>query len=578
LCAIFFLLASFFPKSIHHITMGPMKRKKEEGDSAMDDMPVDDCEIDEAPSRLALFAAVEGDGTEHVLSCRPLVKLLFREAKQTTVLASIQSHRFHKGHARRFFAGITSILNKIIQEESYVPASAYHYESDDNDEQEGTDVDRKTRARKQETINPSDLVPDPKSTEALDFLKASALCVNAYLEGLVDRRAETDTDLKMYQVVDEVFGVAELLHSVLFSLHSCGAKGVQVQTSIASVCELWWHQRFVDREALVVQLLPLLVVRSLDASAQKSDVKRLFHIREALAVLDFDNESITYLQSLLLRTVSSPLYLRVNEGKRFIAGLFHLHNALVSDLRQAIRVQIPDAKKTILQAYGEIYFRAWKDSETHVRTAMEERALQDLMYAVVHVANPTMVKSIHTVLAPFHDAQKNSEVESLMHRMYGPILWRSIKAANPRVRINAAAVLAVTFPLKASSMSHKETEQAIQKGTKSLKDLLTDSDPRVRVAGSEATATVLTTFWDVLPVTDIRMLLNRKLFTHVGVLFLFPTSHPCAAEKFQILWPSMHRMLLPRLCVPGLSMQSLSFSTPTRVTPSSVPFFRWLGI
>jgi condensin-2 complex subunit G2 len=495
-------------RHLKSITLGSIKRKKEEEDSAMDDMSVDDSEIDESPSRLALFAAVEGDGTEQFLSCRPLVKLLFREAKQTTILASIQSHRFHKGHARRFFAGIATILNKVIQEESYVPASAY--ESDD--EQEGTD----NQNRKQETINPSDVVPDPKSTEALEFLKASALCVNAYLEGLVDRRAETDTDRK---IVDDVFVVAELLHNALFSLHSCGAKGLLVQTSIASLCELWWHQRFVDREALVVQLLPLLVVRSLDANAQKSDVKRLVHILEALDVLDYENESITYLQSLLLRTVSSPLYLRINEGKRFIASLFHLHNALVRDLHQAIRVQIPDAKKTILQAYGEIYFKAWKESETHVRTAIEERALQDLVYSVLHVTNPTMAKSIHTILEPFHNAKKNSEVESLLHRMYGPILWRSIKAANPRVRINAAAVLSVTFPLKTASINHKETEQAIQKGTKALKDLLTDSDPRVRVAGSEATATILATFWDVLPVIDIRMLLNRKEFTMFAYFF-----------------------------------------------------------
>lgn len=485
-----------------------MKRKKEEEDSAMENVssamenaPGDDSEIDEGLARQALFAAVEGDGTEQVLSCRPLVKLLFRDCNQSTALASIQSHKFHKGHARRFFAGITPILMKVLQEESYIPASVFARD----EEEEGTD----TNCKPEKTVS-SDVVPDPKSTEALEFMKASALCVSAYLEGLVGRRSDTDTDRKMYDVVDEAYGVAELLHSVLFSLHSCGVKGMQVQTSIASLCELWWHQRFVDREALVVQLLPLLVVRSLDANALKTDVKRLFYIREALNVLDFEHESIAYLRSLLLRSVSSPLYLRLNEGKRFIAGLFHLHNSLVRDLHQAIRVQIPDAKNTILQAYGEIFFRAWKESVDQVRTHIEERVLQDLMYAVLHIANPTMAKSILTILEPFHDAKKNSDVESLLYRMYSPILWRAIKAANPRVRMNAAAVLAVTFPLNAPSLGHKETEQAIQKGTKALKDLLIDSDPRVRVAGSEATATILATFWDVLPATDIRMLLNRK--------------------------------------------------------------------
>jgi hypothetical protein len=53
-------------------------------------------------------------------------------------------------------------------------------------------------------------------------------------------------------------------------------------------------------------------------------------------------------------------------------------------------------------------------------------------------------------------------------------------------------------------------ERAIQKGISALEALLTDSDPHVRVAGSEATATVLGTYWAVLSSTDIRLLLNRK--------------------------------------------------------------------
>ena len=470
-----------------------------------DDTSAEDCGIDEGSTRLALFAAVEGDGSEQALSCRPLVKLMFRQGKQNTVLASIQSHKFHKGHARRFFAGLAPILKKVIEEETYVPASAYETDNDDAN-------DTPKQNRKQNVIHPTDVIPDSKSTEALELLKASALCLGAYLEGLVERRNENDNDRKRYPLMDEVFAVAELLHGVLFSLHSCGTKGMQIQATIASLCETWWHQRFVDREAMVVQLLPLLVVRSLDASAQKSDVKRLFLIREALAVLDFENERIHYLRSLLLRTVSSPFFLKMTEGKRFIASLFYLHHSMVRDLHQAIRVQIPEAKKQILQAYGEIYFRAWKDAapDSQVRATIEETSLQDLMYAILHVANPGMAKSLITILDPFHAAKKNAEIENLLHRMYGPVLWRSLRAANPRVRVNAAVVLAATFPLKASSASPKEMERAVQKGTKALKALLTDNDPRVRVAGSEATAMVLATFWDALPATDIRMLLNRK--------------------------------------------------------------------
>lgn len=477
------------------------------------DIPTEDDDgINEGSARLALFAAVE----EQAFSCRPLVRLFFRQGRQSTVLASIQSHKFHKGHARRFFSGLVGILKKVVEEESYVPASAFEEEDDEDENNQGAQ-----KNRKQEMIHASDVVPDAKSTEVLDFLKACALCLTAYLEGLVERRSDNTgkDDRKRFAVIDEVFSVAELLHGVLLSLHSCGIKGIQVQTTIASLCETWWLERFVDREAMVVQLMPFLVAKTLDAAAQKSDVKRLLQIRDALAVLDFENESILYLKSLLLRAVSSPLFLKQTEGKRFIASLFYLHQSMVKDLHQAIRVQIPEAKKQILQAYGEVYFRAWKETEpdSPVRNAIEEIALQDIMYAVLHVATPNTAKSLMTILEPFHSAKKTPEVENLLHRMYGPILWRSLRAANPRVRMNAAVVLSATFPLKASSASPKEMERAVQKGTHALKSLLTDNDPRVRVAGSEVTATVLATFWDVLPATDIRMLLNRKYMMNLYV-------------------------------------------------------------
>jgi hypothetical protein len=52
--------------------------------------------------------------------------------------------------------------------------------------------------------------------------------------------------------------------------------------------------------------------------------------------------------------------------------------------------------------------------------------------------------------------------------MYGPILSRSLRAASPRVRVNAATVLWATFPLKPSSASPREIERAIQKGVREL--------------------------------------------------------------------------------------------------------------
>ena len=449
--------------------------------------------------RSALFGAVEGanpsPGKLSDLFFRGIevsegVRLTSREQREV-LLVSIAN--FHKGFARRFFAGMKAVLEKIVADETFVPESAFSEGDDD------------------EII----MELDANSIESLNFLKASSLAVKAYLAAMVERRPETDSASKAYNVIDEVFACADALHSTLFSLQGCGEEGLKVQEIITDLCEFWWNHRFVDRECMVIQLLPLLLAKSLDESARKDDIKRLFQLRGGLSVLDWKDDSSHDMRELLLRTVSSPLYLKTNEGKKLICSLFSLDESLVTDLHKAIRVQIPGTKKAILQVYGEVYFGAWRESENFpvVRKAIEDIVIQDLMYAIIHVANPVMVKNLQTILEKFHENKKDPEIESLLHRMYGPILWRSLTAANPRVRVNASIVLAETFPLQDGI---SQAAKAVQKGTRAMKNLLVDTDPRVRVAAAESTAQILSTYWNVVPTNEIRTLLNHIVAEHAS--------------------------------------------------------------
>lgn len=61
----------------------------------------------------------------------------------------------------------------------------------------------------------------------------------------------------------------------------------------------------------------------------KADVKRCNGIREALTLLDFDDASIGDIKRYLLRAAFSPAFLRVPEGRRFIAFLFTLQPQMV---------------------------------------------------------------------------------------------------------------------------------------------------------------------------------------------------------------------------------------------------------
>jgi hypothetical protein len=479
----------------------------------------DSKQSDIATARSALFAAVEGDNDDALTplySPRPFLNLFVSSNTSRSILPKLSTRdqkqllldavrSFTKSHARRFFSALNNMVNKVINEEEYIPESAYH--EDNNEDDENNDDDDEG----------SEIIADTQSSEALQFLNWSAVTVQTYLESLNEKHLNKKAQLS---ITGEVFEVAVSLHNILFQLNSCGPDAVAVQSTIVALCEDWWQANGAQREMLVAQTLPLLVIAALGTeSSSKSDVKRLFQMRQALEIIDFADSSSNSLRSLLLRVASSPLCLRLPEGKRLLASLFHVDGTLMKDMHQAMRVQIPDAKKTELQAYAEIYFRAWKEAPTtEIQEVVESEVLSDLMYAVIHVGNPNMTKSLLTVLEPFHDAKKNPAVEGLLHRMYAPILWRSMSAANAKVRVNAALVLAEVFPLQ--DASHTQTEASIRKGCTGLNSLLQDRDPRVRVAGSEAVAKILSTYWDVVPSTDIRTLLNRKyLVCSTGMCF-----------------------------------------------------------
>lgn len=486
----------------------------------------DDDEDFQTQARKALFSAVEEasqtDDEDGVHSFRPLMQLFnpsrnhpikpgatAREIKDL-ILDTMGS--FHKGYARRFFAALKPIVQRVVDEEEYVPDSAFK-DDDGNETAEST------------PFMPEEITPDEKSTQALKFLLQVTQFLQTYLEALADKQM-TNSRRKSHagqtiSVVSEAFEVAQPLHEILISLHGCGPEALPVQSAILTLCETWWLSNGSQRDGLIPNALVLLVLKALGVDgkeAQKADIKRLLKMQDAFHEIDFSDHS-SDLRSFLLKVVSSPLCLKLSEGKRFISGLFLLDPSLVSDLHQAIRIQIPQSKKPILKTYGEIYKKAWKDAHSdncaeEIQTAIEEEILQDLMYSALHISNLRMSKILLLVLEPFHEGKKSTEFEALLHRMYGPILWRALSAANPQVRINAARILGEVFPLQ--EPSHVNAEADFKRGAKAIKGLLKDKDPKVRVAASETAAKVLGTYWDVLHTDSIRSLLSIIVTKHAS--------------------------------------------------------------
>jgi len=418
-----------------------------------------------------------------------------------------------------------------------VPASVYGKDveiGEDGDSKSGLSM-RSRIIQPQQRDNMKEVEQDEGSTISLLFMRGCSMMIDSYLTGRNSKDCSRNQKVKL---IDDVVALAELLHCTLFHLQSCGSLGLKTQTNILSTCEMWWHSNFSKKELFITQLVPLLLQRTLDTVATKSDVIRVFKIRNALCLFDFEDDSIDHLRSLILRTISRPLYLRCKEGLRSISHFFQLDPSLVIILHQAIKAQISVSQKTILQTYAEIYHRAWKASEDNplIRTSIEENALQDLMFSAIHIGSPQMFKSILIVLEPFH-CKKNSQLECLLQKMYAPIIWRALSAANPLVRANATAILAESFPLG-----------DVEKSIGALVKLLTDDDPRVRIQASKAVGNTLGLFWDAVEAKEIRALLNILITKHSSDATSPRVRSTCVSSITHLLsFTKSHAVLRPLL-------------------------------
>jgi len=456
----------------------------------------------------ALLEAVEGSNDKELLSARPIVTIFLKSNENSYSIKSndeteiffecIRQGQRAKGKRflRRFFSGLTSILKKIITNKEYLGSSS---------------------TQKLNDLGLQDSSLDGGSIRSLYFMICCTLIINHYLDSLIDCKSNRNSSIQQ-KMIDDSMNVAVLLHDTIFSLDSCGKHGFKVQKKIALMCEKCWHVNVENRELLITQLVPFLLARSLDEKANKENLVRVYKIRNAFSCFDFEDETISNLRSLILRTTRLPLYLLNVEGRKVIAHLFQMHESLVNALFNAIKVQIPTAKKSILSSYGDIFLKAWNLSNYNmvIRTSIEENVLHDLVYCAIHLSSRTMCKSIREVLTPLHKAKAANEVDKLLYRLYSPILFRSFYAINPFIRINAAEILAATFPLYDHDCCQNEVGYFLQQSLNILNTLMTDHDPRVRVAGSSAASKILANYWDAIPSETIRSLLTCIITKHAS--------------------------------------------------------------
>lgn len=101
------------------------------------------------------------------------------------------------------------------------------------------------------------------------------------------------------------------LHDVLTLLNCDDSNESCLQSTISKVCEAWWTQNETGRELVVTQLIAYLLLCAVENDETDVFVKRLYVIKSAFQLLDFDDDSIESIRGLLLRCFAHPRFLKV---------------------------------------------------------------------------------------------------------------------------------------------------------------------------------------------------------------------------------------------------------------------------
>ncbi|KAI0497706.1 hypothetical protein KFK09_020939 [Dendrobium nobile] len=331
-------------------------------------------------------------------------------------------------------------------------------------------------------------------------------------------------------------------------------------SEVANLCEGWWKDNLPERENLINQSLPFLLSKSL-TYGKKTDVHRIFALREAFSLFDYEDESIEDLRLLLVRCVITPVYLKTKDGRSFIAFMVGLNGLLLKESLALIRSQIPFGKKSVLEGYADIIFKAWRGSEAYVKEEIEDGFLQGLMDGAIHAQKKLFAASIRRVLNGFIGQRTTPGVDKVLFRLAEPLLFRSLQVANSNVRENALFLLLDLFPLEDPDATKDIKDTLLEKQFFLLQKLLMDDCPEVRGVAVEGLCRILNLFWEVIPSLTITKILGKiiddmaidicnevRLSTLNGIIYLL--ENPQSHEIMKVLLPKLSHVLFdPSLSV-----------------------------
>ncbi|XP_012670672.2 condensin-2 complex subunit G2 [Clupea harengus] len=279
-----------------------------------------------------------------------------------------------------------------------------------------------------------------------------------------------------------------------------------LQKSVHELFGCWWIKGLHGKEELGLTVLLTCLRKPVP------DMKRLWVFHEALLSVPLDSELGQELANQLLLCFLNANHIRRDEGKRFLVFLFSWDLVFIRMIHKTVKNQLQFFRKAEMEHLAEIYFRAWKKASGTFLEEIESNCIQEFMQHGIQLhRNSPVLPKVRQILSYFHKQKFRQGLDEMLHRLYRPILWRALKAANGEVRANATLLFTEAFPLKDPSMDVAATDESLQRQLDTLFYLLDDQQPLVRSTAVLGTCTVLSKCWEFIPSDIIGDLLKKMV-------------------------------------------------------------------
>ena len=301
---------------------------------------------------------------------------------------------------------------------------------------------------------------------------------------------------------------AILLHSLLPNI-----KDNKLINSICVMLEGWYTQQLQDKDSLTSNTLVCLLKRTVSTQGTKADVRRIWNLHQT--VLGFRLGECEELRSLIVSTIGSSLYLTSPEGVRWLVFLFSLSPDLVTRLHKQVKMSLPNLSfsKAACEALGEVYHKAWQASGGVFRSKIEEDCIQDFMYRGILAPRGKggMAIPVLRILNVLHKQKRSPPTQSMLSRLYEPILWRHLKVANSMVRLNACDMFLSCYPIEDQELSREERDNSLEMQHTAMLTLMRDENPTVRCAAIAGVCSLLASYWLLIPSDTINQVVSMLI-------------------------------------------------------------------